>query len=266
LKSDLRFLLTKMKRPIVGWHDPNFGIRFDDYLDAIEEAVPPGRIRFIAESTLSLLSEPHVVRMKRNGFKALLPGVESWYDLGNKSKTGKSRGMDKVRKVSEQINMILRYLPYVHADFILGLDVDEGPEQEIGDEGRGRPRQRQLEGEARRLHGHHPDLDAEVDDRRLDEPFRLRGLAEEPGQRLGEVADGEPRGEREDVGRATPRDRPQVIPYFSHLLTGAARWASWPTIHTAQVMAKSTVQPARNLRTSSFMAAAPTPVSTVKTA
>ena len=36
------FLLTKMKRPIVGWHDPNFGVRFDDYMDAIEAAVPTG--------------------------------------------------------------------------------------------------------------------------------------------------------------------------------------------------------------------------------
>ena len=66
-------------------------------MDAIEEAVPPGRIDFIAES-LSLLSEPHLQRLQRNGFKALLPGIESWYDLGEKSKTGKMQGMEKVRR------------------------------------------------------------------------------------------------------------------------------------------------------------------------
>ena len=55
---------TKMKRPLVGWHDPNFGVRFDDYMDAIEEAVPPGSIDFIAESSLSLLSEPHLKRLQ----------------------------------------------------------------------------------------------------------------------------------------------------------------------------------------------------------
>lgn len=128
LKGDLRFLLTKMKHPIVGWHDPNFGIRFDDYLDAIEEAVPRGSIRFIAESSLSILSEPHVKRMSRNGFKALLPGIESWYDLGNKSKTGAKRGMDKVEQVSEHTNMLLRHVPYLQANFVLGLDGDEGAE------------------------------------------------------------------------------------------------------------------------------------------
>ena len=77
LKEDLRFLLKKFKRPRIGWHDPNFGIRFDDYIGAIEEAIPPDSIDFIAESSLSLLAEPHLKRLKRNGFKAILPGIES---------------------------------------------------------------------------------------------------------------------------------------------------------------------------------------------
>jgi hypothetical protein len=128
MKDDLSFLLQKFKRPLVGWHDPNFGVRFDDYMNAIEEAVPRGRIDFIAESSLSLLSEPHVRRLKHNGFKAVLPGIESWYDLGTKSKTGRMTGIDKVKRVSEHINMILKYIPYIQTNFVLGLDVDEGPE------------------------------------------------------------------------------------------------------------------------------------------
>jgi len=128
MKEDLSFLLQKFKRPLVGWHDPNFGVRFDDYMDAIEEAVPANSIDFIAESSLSLLSEPHLKRLKRNGFGAILPGIESWYTLGDKSKTGKLTGMAKVTQVSEHINTILRYIPYVQTNFVLGLDVDEGPE------------------------------------------------------------------------------------------------------------------------------------------
>lgn len=128
MKEDLRFLLKQYKRPRIAWHDPNFGIRFDDYMDAIEEAAPPDSIDFIAESSLSILSEAHVKRMKHNGFKALLPGIESWYDLGNKSKTGKNRGLDKVQQVSEHVNMIMRHIPYLQANFVLGLDNDEGPE------------------------------------------------------------------------------------------------------------------------------------------
>jgi hypothetical protein len=128
MKEDLSFLLTKFKRPLVGWHDPNFGIRFDEYMNAIEEVVPENKIDFIAESSLSLLSEPHVKRLKRNGFGAMLPGIESWFDLGNKSKTGSMTGINKVEHIAEQVNMILRYIPYVQTNFVLGLDVDEGEE------------------------------------------------------------------------------------------------------------------------------------------
>jgi hypothetical protein len=127
LRDDLAFLLTKMKNPLVGWHDPNFGVRFDDYMQAVESAVPPGRMRHIAESSLSLLSEPHLKRLQRNGFQAILPGIESWYDLGNKSKTRRT-GMDKVKQVADHVNMILRYIPYIQTNFVLGLDGDTGPE------------------------------------------------------------------------------------------------------------------------------------------
>ncbi len=127
LRDDLKFLLTKIKNPIVGWHDPNFGVRFDDYMEAVEAAVPEGRIRHIAESSLSLLSEKHLQRLRKNGFRAILPGIESWYDLGNKSKTRRT-GMDKVKLVSEHVNMILRYIPYIQTNFVMGLDGDMGPE------------------------------------------------------------------------------------------------------------------------------------------
>ncbi|MEQ9618340.1 MAG: radical SAM protein [Deltaproteobacteria bacterium] len=128
LKEDLRFVLTKIKRPLVSWYDPNFGVRFDDYMNAIEEAVPLNSIDFIAESSLSLLSEPHLKRLNQNSFQALLPGIESWFDMGNKSKTGAKQGMEKVKIVSEHINLILSYIPYVQTNFVVGLDSDNGAE------------------------------------------------------------------------------------------------------------------------------------------
>ena len=128
MREDLAFLLTKLKRPRVAWHDPNFGVRFDDYLATIERAVPAGRMDFIAESSLSLLSESRLRRLRKNGFKAMLPGIESWYSLGNKSKSGTNTGMEKVLQVSDHVNMILRYIPFVQTNFVVGLDCDEGPE------------------------------------------------------------------------------------------------------------------------------------------
>jgi len=128
IRDDLRFLLRQMPRPRVGWHDPNFGVRFDEIMDVIESAVPRDRIDFAAESSLSLLSEPHLERLRRNGFKAILPGIESWYDMGGKSKTGGRTGHEKMRQVSDHLNTIVRYIPYVQANFVLGLDSDEGEE------------------------------------------------------------------------------------------------------------------------------------------
>jgi hypothetical protein len=128
ITEDLRFLRTRMRNPIVGWHDPNFGVRFNDYLDAIERAGPPGSIRHIAEMSLSLLTDDNLARLKANGFVAMLPGIESWYDYGNKSKATRSAGIDKVEQVAAHINRVLDHIPFVQANFILGLDCDAGDE------------------------------------------------------------------------------------------------------------------------------------------
>jgi hypothetical protein len=126
--SDLRFIVEKMPNAWVGWHDPNFGVRFKDSLDAIERGTQGNPLTFIAESSLSLLSETNLERLRAAGFKALLPGVESWYTLGGKSKTGGAQGIDKVNKISGHVNMMLEYIPYIQTNFVLGLDVDEGDE------------------------------------------------------------------------------------------------------------------------------------------
>ncbi len=128
MKSDLRFVRTKVKNPIVGWHDPNFGIRFKDYMGAIAEAVPPGSIRFIAESSLSILTEPNLKVLKKNGFVGMLPGIESWYEMGNKSKSSRITGQERVEKISAHVNMILEYIPYLQTNFVMGLDCDAGSE------------------------------------------------------------------------------------------------------------------------------------------
>jgi hypothetical protein len=128
MREDLKFLVDRVKNPRVAWHDPNFGIRFDEYLQTIEEAVPPGGMEFVAESSLSILSEDHLKRLKKNGFIAMLPGVESWQSHGNKSKSGSNVGLDKVHQVADHINMVLSYIPYVQTNFVLGLDCDSGDE------------------------------------------------------------------------------------------------------------------------------------------
>ncbi|NQV21245.1 MAG: radical SAM protein, partial [Rhodospirillales bacterium] len=124
----LKFLRQNMPNPMVGWYDPNFGVQFDKYLSVIEEAAPNASVPFIAESSLSLLSEKNVKRLGKAGCVATLPGIESWYGMGNKSGTGRAQAEEKVLQVSDHINMILRHIPYVQTNFVLGLDDDVGAE------------------------------------------------------------------------------------------------------------------------------------------
>lgn len=126
IKEDLQFLQSQPKPPIVSWYDPNFGVRFNDCLDAIESAVKPGSMAFGGESSLSLLSETNLGRLKRNNFIVMLPGIESWFDCNGKSKQGSNYGIAKVKSIAEHLNMVTRYIPYVQTNHIFGLDCDEG--------------------------------------------------------------------------------------------------------------------------------------------
>lgn len=128
LKEDLQFIVRKLKRPHIGWYDPNFGIKFDSIMGAIEEIIPRKSADFIAECTLSVLNESNVRRLKQNGFICVIPGIESWYAYGNKTGIGNVTGLEKVKKVSEQLNMVQQSIPYVNANFIVGLDSDRGTE------------------------------------------------------------------------------------------------------------------------------------------
>jgi hypothetical protein len=60
-------------------------------------------MRFTAGSSLSLPSEAPVKRLRRHGFGALPPGIESLARPGG----------DKLRPVADQANMIRRYVPFV---------------------------------------------------------------------------------------------------------------------------------------------------------
>lgn len=129
IREDLTFLQTQPKKPLVAWVDPNFGVRFDEYMDVIESVVPPGKLAFACETSLSLLGEAHLKRMKRNRFQMLFPGVESWFDYNNKAKQKKTdTGLEKVRRVADHCNLIMQYVPYLQTNFIFGWDSDEGAE------------------------------------------------------------------------------------------------------------------------------------------
>ncbi len=124
--EDLAFVQEAMRVPALSWHDPNFAVRFDETLDAIEEAVPRGGVKFLAESSLSILDEARVARLGRNGFTAMFVGVESWYGFHDKARQRGQSGGAKLDAVAEQAEMITRHIPYTQTNFVWGLDEDAG--------------------------------------------------------------------------------------------------------------------------------------------
>ena len=127
LVDDLRYAEERFGRnTMIGWHDPNFGVRFKDYMGVIEQSGT--RLLHIAESSLSLLGEENLKALKRNNFAAMLPGIESWFDFNAKGGAKKLVGREKVARVAEHLNLIQSYVPYVQANFVLGLDCDAGDE------------------------------------------------------------------------------------------------------------------------------------------
>lgn len=127
IREDLLFLQSLHKPPRVSWYDPNFGVRSNEYMDIIESTVRPGTLQFAAESSLSMLTETKLRRMKKCGFVVMLPGIESWFDFNQKSTRSKNVGPFKVKEVAEQVALVTRHMRYVQANFIFGLDSDLGP-------------------------------------------------------------------------------------------------------------------------------------------
>jgi len=126
VEEDVRFARKRWPGALLVWHDPNFGVRFDELVTAIERALDGGRGRFLAESTLSILTEERVERLARAGFVALLPGIENWSDYGAKMGLTRLSPAARVQALATRFNGMLRHIPFVQANFVLGVD----PEQE----------------------------------------------------------------------------------------------------------------------------------------
>ena len=124
VEDDVRFARARWPTSMVFWHDPNFGVRFDETLGAVERGLAGERGLFGAESSLSLLSPPRLARMREAGFAAMVPGIESWFDYGRKTGVGAMAGRARMEATAAHIDSILDAIPYVQVNFIVTLDAD----------------------------------------------------------------------------------------------------------------------------------------------
>jgi hypothetical protein len=127
LTQDLRFIGRRFPNAIVGYHDPNFAVRFDQTMDAIEAAGPPFP-RYVMNCSLSVLRDDRLARLRRTNCVFVAPGVESWYEYGNKAAVGEKLGRDKMEHVVERFREVRRFVSGLQANFLFGTDEDQGRE------------------------------------------------------------------------------------------------------------------------------------------
>lgn len=128
LATDLHYLATHHPRRLLVFHDPNFAVKFDQVFQTLEAQPPHARPPYIIESSLTVLRGDRPRRLKNTNCAMVAPGVESWTDYSNKAGVGRQHGQEKVDRVAAHFAQLADNVPYLQANFIFGLDTDQGNE------------------------------------------------------------------------------------------------------------------------------------------
>ena len=80
LEEDFRFISRRFPAAKVGFHDPNFAVKFDQLMDVLERIPPGSRNPYLMESSLSILRQSRLQRLRETNCWYVAPGVESWTD------------------------------------------------------------------------------------------------------------------------------------------------------------------------------------------
>jgi len=129
LEADMRYIFRHFPRVMIGLHDPNFAVKFEQVFNVLEKIPHSRRSTYIMETSLSILRGSRLERLKNMGNFYLIPGIESWTAYSNKVRAGSIIApRQKLDKVIEQFNIIRPYVTGIQANFIFGLDVDIGDE------------------------------------------------------------------------------------------------------------------------------------------
>jgi len=128
LQADLEFAAQRFPGRLIAFHDPNFGVNFDNTLSVLENLSPEKRNPYIVESSLSILKPKRIQRLAATNCVYLAPGIESWEDYGSKAGTSGRTGNEKFSKVVEHFELLGQHLPGLQANFLIGSDADHSEE------------------------------------------------------------------------------------------------------------------------------------------
>lgn len=128
LAADLQYLADRLPGTLIVFHDPNFAVKFDEVFTVLESLPAPVRPPYMIETSLTILREGRLSRLKETNCALLAPGVESWTNYSDKAGVGRAAGAEKVDRVVEQFRRLDENVPYLQANFMFGLDTDSGTE------------------------------------------------------------------------------------------------------------------------------------------
>jgi len=129
LEADLRFVAQRFPLAKIPFHDPNFAVKFDRVLEVLERLDGPTRNPYVIQTSLSVLREDRLRRLRDTGCTFLAPGIESFGDYSQKASVRRGADpQDKLEQVVRSFELIQRFVPGLQANFLLGVDCDTGPE------------------------------------------------------------------------------------------------------------------------------------------
>lgn len=126
LVHDLRFINRELPESTVVFHDPNFGVKFDEVLDAFERA--ENRNSYGIQVSLSVLKKPgRLKRLNETGCNYAACGIESLSGFNGKQGTSRKSTIHANRiELEGDFKEVARALGLSQANIIFGLDQDEG--------------------------------------------------------------------------------------------------------------------------------------------
>ena len=128
LAADLLYVSERFPGVMIGFHDPNFAVKFDEVLDVIETVPPAARNPYVMETSLAVLRGNRMRRLRDTNCVSVAPGVESWSEYSNKAGVGRVTGAEKLSRLVEHFTQLHEQVPYLQANFLFGLDEDAGEE------------------------------------------------------------------------------------------------------------------------------------------
>ena len=128
VREDLDYTSRNFKGALIGYPDPIFAVRFDETMDLIETIPPHRRNGYIMESSLSILKESRLARLRETKCVYVAPGIESWVDYSNKSGAVGKSGREKLEQVVEHMHQLSLFIPGIQANILFGTEDDRGEE------------------------------------------------------------------------------------------------------------------------------------------